>query len=308
MVRRLILSFMLLAVASPVLVRAADPEQVVFVFQRQKDPSKVQADADRVAEHLSKAIGKPVKAVVPGDYSATVQALRSEQAEFAYVSSLPFLLARRDAGATLLLAEERPDVANGSARTDYDSILVVAADSPLQSLDQLVARAKDLRFCFTSTTSSSGYIIPYAAFVERGLLEPKQDVRRAFRSVAFGGGYTQALQEVLAGRADVAAVSDYVMDGPRKDVYLDAEQRSKLRVLARLPGVPTHVICARGGLSEELKTKVRDALVKLSTEQPELLASVYGASKLVVVDEAKHVQPVIKAVEAIGLPIDGLAK
>lgn len=286
---------------------AQDPAELVFIFQKQKDPTEIRAHADQVAGYLSKELGRPVKAVVPGDYSASVQALISKKADFAYVSAMPFLLARRDGEASLLLAEQRTDPA-GKTRTEYDSIFVVAKDSPLQSIEDLVANAGNLRMVFTSPTSTSGYIMAYARLVQENLLKPKQEPKEVFRSVDFGGGYTQALEQVIAGRADVAAVSDYTLEGPNANVYLKPEQREKLRILARTPGVPTHLICARGGLSDDLKAKVKAALLKLSKDQPELLADVYGASSFVEVDEDRHVAKAVQAIEYIGLPIEGLAK
>ena len=304
--KHVLLSFVLLIlVVAP--ARAADPAEIVFIFQKQKDPTKTQTDADKVAAALSTEIGVPVRATVPGDYSASVAALVAKKADFAYVSSLPFLLARRDGGATLLLAEQRTD-ARGVARTDYDSVFVVPVDSPLKDVSDLISQSKTLRFCFTSPTSTSGYIMPYYRFVKEGLLKPGQDVRDVFSQTSFGGGYTQALEQLLAGRADVAAVSDYVMEGAKVDTYLKPEQRDKLRILGRTPGVPTHLICARDGLSDDLKNKVKAALLKLSREQPELLGNVYGATTFTETDENKHVKAAVDAIEYIRLPIEGLAK
>src|SRR5688572_7149776 len=126
------------------IARAEDPKELVFIFQKQKDPAKIQEDAMQVAEYLPKELGMPVKAEVPGDYAASVQALVSRKADFAYVSAMPFLLARRDGGATLLLAEKRKDVASGNEQTYYSSIFVVPADSPLQSVSDIVKNARDL--------------------------------------------------------------------------------------------------------------------------------------------------------------------
>lgn len=280
-------------------------KELVFIFQKQKDPNEVKAAADKVAAYLSNALGRTVRAQVPGDYSASVQALISKKADFAYVSSLPFLLARRDGEAELLLAEELIDP-RGKPRTEYDSVLVVSKDSPLKTVDDLVQQASALRMVFTSPTSTSGYVFAYSRFVDENLLKPKQDPNTAFKSVQFGGSYTQAVEQVLSGRGDVAAVSYYVVEGPRASTYLTDEQRSKLRILARTPGVPTHLIAARAGLDPELKDKVAQALLKMSSEHPELLEDVYGTAKFVEVDENKHIGKTVEAVTRIGLPIDGL--
>jgi len=287
------------------LAGADDTEELVFIFQKQKNPAEIKLTADKVAEALTKELGIKVRAQVPSDYSASVQALVSKKADFAYTSSLPFLLARRDGAATLILAEQRIDN-KGKPRTEYDSVFVVRKDSPLKNMDDLLAQAKNLRMVFTSPTSTSGYIFAYARLVRENLLKAKQDPKEVFKSVSFGGSYTQALQQVLVNRGDVCAVSYYAMEGPSAEKYLTQDQRSELRVLGRTPGVPTHIIAARGGLSDALKNRVKTALIKLSKEHPELLEDVYGTAAFVEVDESAHVSNTVQAVEFLGLPIEGL--
>jgi phosphonate transport system substrate-binding protein len=287
---------------------AARPQSpLVMVFQKQKDPTDIKARADEVAAILSRELGRPVKAFVPTDYAATVQALVSKRADFAYVSAIPFLLARRDGGATLLLAEVRED-AQGVSRTTYDSVFVVPHNSPLQTLDDLTRESKNLRIAFTSTTSTSGYVMAYRRLVTEELLKPKQDPKEVFRSVSFGGSYTQALQQVLTGRADVCAVSFYTVEGSTADTYTTPDERKKLRILARTPDVPTHLVCARGGLDDETRSAMRAAILKLARERPDLLASVYGARVLAEVDENEHVRPAVEALDYLGVPLESLAR
>ncbi|MBW8368841.1 MAG: phosphate/phosphite/phosphonate ABC transporter substrate-binding protein [Arenimonas sp.] len=282
-------------------------DELVFVFQKQKEPTALREAAEQLSAALEKQLNRPVRVIVPSDYSASVQALTSGQADAAYLSSLPFLLARRDGGAELLLAEQRVDT-RGVARTDYDSIFVVRADSPLRDVQDIKAQAPGLHMVFTSPTSTSGYVFAYRRLIEMGLLERKQNPRAAFRQVSFGGSYTQALREVAEGRADVAAVSDYTMEGPNSDIYLPAEQRAGLRILGRTPGVPTHLVAVRKGLDQATRDGIREALLQISRTQPKLLADVYGASTFVEVDEDAHVAAAVDAIEATGIPIEGLSR
>ena len=126
--------------------------------------------------------------------------------------------------------------------------------------------------------------------------------------VSCGGGYSQALQEVLTGRADIAAVSHYTVEGPTADLYTTQAERDRLKVIARTPEVPTHLVAASGDLSEAMAERLTEALLALSEERPELLSSVYGATAFRRVDEAEHVRAAVEAVEAVGLPIENLAK
>ncbi len=295
----------ILVVTAP--VRAVDPDELVFVFQKQKDPTTIKAAAEKVAAFLTTELGMPVKTVVPTDYGATVQAMVSKKADIAYVSAIPFLLARRDAGATILLAEQRVD-ATGTPRTEYDSVFVVRKDSPIAAMEDIVKNARTLRMCFTSTTSTSGYVMAYRRLVNEGLLKPGQNPGHVFKSAVFGGSYTLALEQVLDGRADLCAVSFYTVEGDTATKYLKPEQLANLKIVARTPGVPTHLVCARGGLSESLLTRIKTALLKLSAEHADLLTDVYGAKTLVEVDEKEHVATAIEAMKYLGLPIEDFAK
>jgi len=286
---------------------AQSPRPLIFAFQPQKDPASIRAAADEVAAALAKRLNREVQVLVPLAYAATVQALVSKRADVAWLSSLPFLLAQRDGGAKLILAEVRKDNA-GRARTDYDSVFVVPADSPLKSFADFQRQAKSLRMVFTSPTSTSGYVFPYARMVQEGMLKRAQAPESAFKSVSYGGGYTQALEQLLAGRADVAAVSDYTVEGPKRTTYLPEDKQAKLRILARTPGVPTHCVAVSAGVTASEARAVQSALLDMAKTSPALLSDVYGASGLKIVDQRAHTAATIRAIELTGLPITGLVK
>lgn len=303
--RRAVLGASAALLAAPAIGQGRRP--LVFAFQPQKDPAAIQKAADDVASALTRSLGREVQVLVPLAYAATVQALVSRRADVAWLSSLPFLLARRDGGARLILAEVRTDT-SGRARTDYDSVFVVRADSPLRTFADLKRTSKQQRMVFTSNTSTSGFVFPYDRMIREGMLKPKQPPEAAFRSVAYAGGYTQALEQVLAGRGDVCAVSDYTVEGPKRSVYLPEDRQKELRILARTPGVPTHCVAVSAGLSAAEGRAVQAALLDLSRTSPALLSDVYGASGLRVVDEAAHVAATARAIERTGLPIQGLVR
>jgi phosphonate transport system substrate-binding protein len=274
--------------------RGREETELVLVFQKQQSPAEMQARADAFATLLTEKVGRKVKAVVPGDYAASVQALVSGTADLAYLDSTSFLMAQRDGDASIVLAELRPD-AQGRERTDYDSVLVAHKDSQIDGIDQLIAEADNLSIAFTSRSSTSGYLFPYRAFVQKGLLKAGQRVEEVFKQVQYGGSYRLALSAVLDGRSDVAAVSAYTIEGPASSQYLSDEEREQLRVIARLPGVPTHVLAARAGLSEDLKNQLKQSLLQLTTDNAVLLKDVYGAARFVEVDSKKHVAPTAEA-------------
>lgn len=292
--------------SAPLLAQAKQ-RPLVFAFQPQKDPASIRKAADDVASYLSSRLNREVQVLVPLAYAATVQALVSNRADVAWLSSLPFLLARRDGGARMLLAEVRTDT-RGKARTDYDSVFVVPADSPLKTFADLKRTAKQQRMIFTSNTSTSGFVFPYDRLIREGVLKRAQPPEQAFKSVAYGGGYTQALEQVLAGRGDVCAVSDYTVEGPKRTTYLPEDKQKQLRILARTPGVPTHCVAVASGVSVAEGKAIQQALLDLTKTNPALLSDVYGATGLKIVSEAQHTKATVDAIARTGLPIQGLVK
>lgn len=294
--------FGLLCTAS---VTLAETKSITFLFQKQKDPAAIQAESRRVGERLSEYLGSPVVTKVPGDYAATVQALVSRTADVAYLDSMGFLLARRDGGSRILLAEQRMDAA-GMLRTEYDSVFVALKTSSLNSMQDLLNQAAAIRMVFTSPTSTSGYVMAVHRLVQEGALPSGANPKTIFKSVAYGGGYSQALEEVVAGRADVAAVSFYAVEGPSAEKYLSREKLDSLKVIARSPGVPTHVIAIRAGIEEVDAERIKAAILRLSREEPALLSDVYGAASFVEVNEEQHVAKSAQALASIGRPVDAL--
>jgi phosphonate transport system substrate-binding protein len=271
---------------------AADPETVIFSFQKQKNPDEIQAMAKIVADFLTKHIGKKVEVLVPSSYGTTAQGLISKKVHVAYMDSLPYLLAARETPLEIIAVERR------KGRTEYDSLVVVPVTSTAKTLNDLKGRS----IAFTSQTSTSGYLFPFAKLVQGKLIQKPEDLNRYFSTMTYAGGYDRALSAVANGQADAAAFSDYVYEGPKADLYGTPETRVKVRVLARIPGVPTHLIAVSKDLSTSLRSKIQTSLLELAKEKPDLIASVYGASELVK-PKAKvdHVERTALALKATGL-------
>jgi phosphonate transport system substrate-binding protein len=283
--------------ATPLKPTTPTPKKLVFAFQKQKDPRELAKNAKSLAAEISQDVGLPVEVLVPDSYTASVQALVSNRAQVAYMDAIPFLLAKKEAPVRVIMAEQR------KGRTDYDSIFVVRKDSPYQTLADL----KGKRMMFTSQTSTSGYVMAYDRLIKENFLKSAQDPKDFFKSANFAGSYDRALLSVLNNQADVAAVSDYTMEGQKADVYLPAAKREQLRVLTRTAGVPTHCVAVRSDLPQELQTKITQALVRISAEKPQLLSDVYGAAKLVEANDA-HAQKAQDAIATTGLSLRQLVE
>ena len=258
---------------------AASPtslSKVVVALKPDKDPDAMVAERAQLSKHLSERLGRPVEVIVPLSGSVILEGLSNGTIDLAYLSATDMLNAINQQSASILLAGEIDGV------TSYKSYWVTLKDKPYQS----VADLKGKPIAFSGRTSTSGYVIPLWDLRQKNLISDSGKAEEFFGAgnVWFGSGYVSAVERVLNGDAEAAAVSYYVLD---KDKHLTAEQRQRLRRLAEQGPVPTHVIAIRSKISDEDREALRAALVAMDEQNPELRDRVF-TSRLVEVDAVSH--------------------
>jgi phosphonate transport system substrate-binding protein len=268
-----------------------------IVFPSRADSTDLQNKANRFAAFLSAELKMPVQATV-GDDTAAVEALRANRAEISFLNSRGAIKAQKLANARMYLAEVR---SNYSGRFTYRSIFVVPKDSPLKTqrtAQAALGQLRGKRIAFTSPTSGSGFIVPVGELVKSKLVPNRDRLSNFFGQVSYGGGYTGALQAVLRGQADVAAVSEYTLGAP----YITAEEAQKLRILYSIPGVPAHGIVIDDRVSSQMRNRIIGALLKLNqSKNNSLLRDLYNSTELVKVDHDRHVKPMFEALQRAGI-------
>ncbi|MEG3849477.1 phosphate/phosphite/phosphonate ABC transporter substrate-binding protein [Microcoleus sp. herbarium19] len=266
-------------------LRAQAPiNRVRIVFANRRDATDLQNKANQVAAILSKEIGMPVEAVI-GDETAAVEALRADRADVAFLGGRAALKAEQLAKARMFLAEVRSDYSGGNT---YDSVFVVRQDSPLRpkaSAKQTLEQLKGKKMAFTSRTSGSGFIFPVGELVGQGLVSGPDRLETFFGNVTYGDGYSSALQAVLKGQAEVAAVSEYALLPP----WITAEEGKQLRVLQKVPGVPAHGIVIDDRIPAPMRERLVNAFMKMNEPaNNQLFRSLYNSQRLVKVDHTRH--------------------
>ncbi|MEX0271765.1 phosphate/phosphite/phosphonate ABC transporter substrate-binding protein [Leptolyngbyaceae cyanobacterium UHCC 1019] len=279
------------------LLAQAQTKKIRIVFPGRADATDLKTKVDAVASFLSRQMGMPVEGVIADD-TAAVEALRANRADVAFLSSRPALKAQQLANAKLYLAEVRPNYSGGHT---YRSIFVVPKDSPLKtrgSNTQTLQQLRGKKMAFTSPTSGSGFIFPVAEMVKQGLVPNRDRVKDFFGQVAYGNGYSGALQAVLRGQADVAAVSEYTLRPP----YITAEEAKKLRVLAFVSNVPAHGVAIDADMPTATRNKLINAMMKLNEPaNNKLLKDLGNATNLVRVDHDRHLSPMREALKRAGI-------
>lgn len=277
-------------------IAQANLSRLRIVLPGRGDTADLQRKANAVAQFLSRDLGMPVEALVADD-TAAVEALRANRAEVAFLSSRPALKAEQLANARLYLAEVRP---NYSGRHTYNSVFVVPANSPLKtgSNTQTLQQLRGRRMAFTSPTSGSGFIFPVSELVKLGLVPNRDRLNGFFGQISYGNNYSGALQAVLRGQADVAAVSEYALKPP----YITAQEANRLRVLYAIRNVPAHGVAIDDSVPAAMRDRIITSLMKLN--QPannQLLKDLYNSTELVRVNHNTHLQPMRDALQRAGI-------
>ena len=208
-----------------------------------------------------KALGVPVQLFASRDYSGLTEGLLAGRLDTALLGAAGYAsiyLKNPDAVEPLVTVEEK------DGTLGYRSVLLVRADSPYQTIDDL--RGKTL--VFTERLSTSGFLIPYYELSQRGY-----DPSRFFGQLAFSGGHPQAVAAVLKKQADAgvtwtSGIGDqdkgYSRGNLRRMVDLGALDMSDLRILWTSELIPADPQVVRKDLPQEAKEIYRDLLLNLA--------------------------------------------
>ena len=278
------LAFVLFAVVSPAFSEDLAPE-VVVALKPDKDPDKMFSERTALAEALGAAIGRPVKVIIPLSSAVIVEGLSNGSIDLGYLSATDMVNARKTNAADVLLVGEI------DGERHYESLWIALADKPYKSIADL--RGKPI--AFASRTSTSGYLIPLLDLKNAGLISTKPEDLFGQGNVWYGTGYMSAVERVLAGEAEAAAVSDYVFE---KDKHLTPEQKARLRVVDTQGPVPTHVLAISKRLSPGARQQLLEAVQNFSEKKPTLRDAVF-TSRLVECDADTHLLQVVNALNFV---------
>lgn len=256
--------------------------KVVIALKPDKDPDKMMAERESLQKFLSEKIGRPVEVIIPLSGAVINEGFANGTIDVSYVSANDLINAK-DAAELLLVGE-----ING--KTTYKSYWLSLKDKPYQKVEDL----KGKPIAFASKTSTSGFVIPLWDLRRKNLISDKNDPEEFFGkgNVFYGTGYVSAVERVLNGEAEAAAVSYYVLD---EDKHLTEEQRAKLKKVTEQGDVPTHIIAVRKSISADEKAALKKAILALNEAGNEKLRDQLFTSKLVEADQEKHLAPLREA-------------
>ncbi|WP_417494649.1 phosphonate ABC transporter, permease protein PhnE [Maricaulis sp.] len=195
-------------------------------------------------EAMEEWTGYDIQPFYASDYAGMIQAMRYNSVQFAWFSNFSGLQAVRLADGEVFAKATYPD---GSA--GYNSVLIVPADSPIQTLDDVLVCDGTLNFGMGDPNSTSGYLVPSAFIFAPRNIDPAE----CFNTVRNANHEANAVA-VANGQIDVGTnntTSLTVLHGSRPEIA------DRIRVIWTSPPIGTDPIIWRNDLDEEAKLRLQ---------------------------------------------------
>src|SRR5919106_1136680 len=188
----LIASLLALGVAAP--ATAQELEELNFGIISTESAQALQESFQPFIDDLQGYMGVPVKAFFAPDYAGVIEAMRFDKVDLAWFGNKSAMEAVDRAGGEVFAQTIGADGSEG-----YYSLLITNVDSPIKSLDDVLACDQSLTFGNGDPNSTSGFLVPsYYVFALNDV-----DPATCFKSVLNSNHETNALA-VANKQVDVA--------------------------------------------------------------------------------------------------------
>ena len=271
-------------------------KSINIALKPNKNVQAQREDELKLGEAISKRIGIPVNISTPSNKSIIEAGLANKTIDIGYVSSTDAISFADNEVAEILLAGEHESYdPKGKPYKDahYYSVWLSLKEKPYASISDL----KSKPVAFASRTSTSGYLIPCWDLIKRNLISENVSLADFFgeKNIFYGTGYVSAVEQVLEGKCEAAAVSYYVYE---KDKHLTKEQRDKLKIIQRQGPVASHTFCVRNSLPQNDRDVIKNILLEIVKDEPSLSHSLFGGT-LVEVDPIAHLNAPREAMKQV---------
>lgn len=195
-------------------------------------------------QDMEKKLGVKVNAFFAPDYAGIIQGMRFNKVDIAWYGNLSAMEAVDRANGQVFAQTVAADGSPG-----YWSVLIVNKDSPINNLNDLLAKRKDLTFGNGDPNSTSGFLVPgYYVFAKNNISASD------FKLTVNAGHETNALA-VANKQVDVATNNTENLDKLKTSA---PEKLKELKVIWKSPLIPGDPIVWRKNLSETTKDKIYD--------------------------------------------------
>ncbi|MBI1235065.1 MAG: phosphonate ABC transporter, permease protein PhnE [Alphaproteobacteria bacterium] len=219
--------------------------RIVFGVVATEQSENVLALWEPFVEDMTRDTGYDIELRSAGDYTGVVEAMRANQVHIAWLTNRSGLEAARRANAEVFAKFIYPD-----GQLGYRSIIIVPANSPLQTLDDLLVCDGSIDFGFGDPLSTSGTLVPNAyVFSPRGI-DPQDCFNQVTRASHESNLLTVANEQLDAATNNTTNIERLSRTRP--------EVLENIRIIWRSPLIQTDPIMWRTDLSAEARARIQE--------------------------------------------------
>lgn len=269
---------------------------VTIGFNPAENADVVETNGKLFSEYYKKATGLDVKTFIATDYTALIEALRSGRIDFAFLPPFSLVKAEEVAGAQVLMKAVR------KGQAVFYSGIIVRSDKGFNKIEDL----KGKNIAWVDPSSSSGFIIPKAALINKKKIDPD----KFFGKQVFAGSHDALVLSVLNGTVDAGAtfVNDQKgQDGAWHQFLKSEEDRKKIKMVFVSDAIPGDTMATTKKFAKEHKDIV-DKTTKLLAEMGKneegkaILKALYRIDSMVPAT-SKEYQPLRDAAKVIDVGV-----
>lgn len=229
-----------------------------------------------LAHYLSQQLHHPIEFVSDQSWAEREALLDAGKIDLGWICGAPYV--KKIANNIPLKILAAPVMAHPryQNRPIYFSDVIVRADSPFQSFDDL----RGARWTYNEPHSQSGYHLVRYALATRGL------DATYFEKVFASGAHQTSIELVLQNRADASAIDSTVLEFL---TAADPTLATRLRIIETLGPSPMPPFVSGAHVPGELRAAIQDKLTRVhETDEGRILLAGAQMSKIVRVTDADY--------------------
>lgn len=226
------------------------------------------ANIQPIALQMARALNATLRLKSYPTVGELVEAMRRGEADVAVMNTFGYLLLQTDPVPPIvpLAALDVPD----EALNAYTSSLIASKKSGITSIDQLRSNPQAYSLVFAGRHSTSGNLIPRLYLSSLGIQNPEEQ----FGQVDFLSSHANALQEVISGSSDLAALGTGEYEKQLENGKL---KESDVTVLWQSTGIPQGPIVCKATMPAKQQRKLLKVLLLAHEKSPEAIVQLKRA-------------------------------
>lgn len=237
---------------------AKEEKEKIVIAYAPNESTDESADARAgLAKDLEEALGVEVEEIQASDYNAIIEALRTGQADAAYIGALAIAYAS-DRAEAIPVAMKAPD--GDRSQAVYHSLLVTSSSKEdINTIEDI----KGKTIAFVDPESTSGNLFPsyeiIKAFPDENLTSDDLHTNgKFFEASSYSGKHQAGLQAVIRGDVDIVPISDQIL---KSEIANGNAKEADVKIIHESEAIPAEGFVVSKNMSDELREKFQEFLV-----------------------------------------------